>query len=552
MVNELAKIGTPSAEPLIVALHTCDVSSRGSFKAECLIAALGKTRDPKAVDALIVLFNRKDLQKDAGVILRLGKALGDLGDKKATPVLLDILKFCGNEYSNVDIIVALGNIADQRAAAPLMTLLRREGYYKTECAVALGKIGDKAVIPELVGMLNAEGDDAHNKSAAAIALGAMHDHRAIDSLLAASIADARSETRAIASDVLLAWSHTDTAVKELLAKRYGSTYADRLKAQMSIATHEWESLLDLGDPGIDTLLEALNIEFANGGDTSRHRGLAISFKEHLHGLDIAHVRRCTEGLNERNQAYILVLYFTLQTVRNGLTDSGLEWYAMGWKLEQQASELFDEETVRANLKLLAKTDPKNLPAILRSVTLAISIGDNPHSPESSTWAARVGHRLMTDVRLIELTRRSVAVKLLVLQGVLTVPDSTTVGFAYSGRDSITKELPPILWSRDEVSELTRLAEERDGPYRSAARKALAVLAGQKTEADDVKRLVMRLGSDHLDEAYRALHILTDNEVLSEDHLPLVVQLFKSNNWWRYQLAMMNVSGGALCERVAMK
>ncbi len=108
----LAGIGTPSVEPLILALHTKDLKKR--WAAATALAGIGAP----AVEPLIGLLedNREDLHPAAAW------ALGQTGDARGLGPLLAVL---AHEESEVRRIAAqeLGRLGDPRAVEPLIAAL---------------------------------------------------------------------------------------------------------------------------------------------------------------------------------------------------------------------------------------------------------------------------------------------------------------------------------------------------------------------------------------------------------------------------------------------
>jgi HEAT repeat protein len=137
--------------------------------------ALGKIRDPRAVEPLIAVIEDEDLGSYAV------EALGRIGDPRAVKPLLAVflnLELCGVAAA------ALGRIKSGEAVGPLIELLRnREPEVRRRAAMALGDIADSRAVEPLIQRI---GDGEHwVKFAALEALGEIGDQRAVKPLMKA-------------------------------------------------------------------------------------------------------------------------------------------------------------------------------------------------------------------------------------------------------------------------------------------------------------------------------------------------------------------------------
>jgi hypothetical protein len=142
-LDRIIEIGKPAVEALIIELQSKECNSfTRSFAAE----ALGRIRDPKAVNPLINILN-----KDENFFVRscAAGALGNIGDLKAIDPLIDALK---DEYLFVrsSAAEALGNIGDFKAVDPLINALKdEESLVRLLVAKALGDIRDHKALEAL-------------------------------------------------------------------------------------------------------------------------------------------------------------------------------------------------------------------------------------------------------------------------------------------------------------------------------------------------------------------------------------------------------------------
>ena len=107
----------------------------------------------------------------------LSMVLGNLGDRRATPLLIDGLGDPTPE-TRIYAALALGRLDDPSAVAPLLkTLQTDERDVRKASAYALGEIGDPRAVPALAGALNDPIADVRYNSA--IALARLGDTRSI-------------------------------------------------------------------------------------------------------------------------------------------------------------------------------------------------------------------------------------------------------------------------------------------------------------------------------------------------------------------------------------
>ena len=191
-------------------------------------------------------------------------ALGKLGDTRAVKPLLDALR---DEYWPVRKAAAsaLGEIGDARAVEPLIAALQAENTHqggaavpvrfahpelsglhdswmvRTAIVIALGEIGETRAVAPLVAALR--DDRKWVRGYAAQALGKLGDARAVDPLVAA-LADEDGFVRATAATALdrLAWRPDDGAAA----------------AAYWVATRQWAKCVKIG--AIAPLISVLNDE----------------------------------------------------------------------------------------------------------------------------------------------------------------------------------------------------------------------------------------------------------------------------------------------------
>ncbi|NOZ87427.1 MAG: HEAT repeat domain-containing protein [Deltaproteobacteria bacterium] len=133
------------------------------------LAALGKIRDPRAVDALV--FSQYVVEKGMALYEYAAKALHELG-RAAVPKLIETLQGKNkkvNDYiklhpdwvkgvMEVKAIYSLGDLGDKRAVKPILALMDKNDF-QVPGAMALGFLQSKEALPKLLELLNLAKND---------------------------------------------------------------------------------------------------------------------------------------------------------------------------------------------------------------------------------------------------------------------------------------------------------------------------------------------------------------------------------------------------------
>jgi HEAT repeat protein len=170
-------------------------------------AGLGVLKDPEAVEHLVKAVQAGDWNCAA-------YALGDIGDPKAVPALIekaerDIHEIVDN-HTNLSATVALGRIG-KAAVGPLVEEVKKNGWIPA-ITVALGRIGEPAIEPVAAFL---DHPDEGARAGAADALGYMESAKAVPPLLKA-LQDKDAEVRACAAHGLM-YNNLQMALLPLLA-----------------------------------------------------------------------------------------------------------------------------------------------------------------------------------------------------------------------------------------------------------------------------------------------------------------------------------------------
>jgi HEAT repeat protein len=110
------------------------------------IEALGKSRDPRALDPLVESLGDENPQ----IRLNAASALGRTGDSMAMEPLIACLRD-RDVYVRSAAASALGELGDQRATAPLLEIFEKEGHNRVKATIisTLGTLGDPKVLKTL-------------------------------------------------------------------------------------------------------------------------------------------------------------------------------------------------------------------------------------------------------------------------------------------------------------------------------------------------------------------------------------------------------------------
>ncbi len=168
---EAAKIGGPAVEPLIAVLS----GSKREMHAPAA-EALGAVKDPRAAAPLIAALDPID-----GIPEAARPALLKIGPKAVEPLIAALKD--GKIRGIEDVAGLLGEIHDVRAVEPLIAALKQHAWPVSDPAqVALAKLGTAAVDPLLALLEDAH---PLVRRDAILALGEIKDVRAVAPLLAA-------------------------------------------------------------------------------------------------------------------------------------------------------------------------------------------------------------------------------------------------------------------------------------------------------------------------------------------------------------------------------
>ncbi len=145
-------------EPLIEGIQNSDKDMR-------ILSAntLGRMKAREVVPMLVTALD----DDNPNVVYNLVECLGDIGDPRAVPALMDLLTEHTDEWVHVATLEALGKIGDQRVVDLLLSLVSEE-LVVDPLISALGVLGDSRAIPTLVSYLKDKDPDIRELSVQAL------------------------------------------------------------------------------------------------------------------------------------------------------------------------------------------------------------------------------------------------------------------------------------------------------------------------------------------------------------------------------------------------
>jgi HEAT repeat protein len=170
-IHGLGTIGAPATDRLLTLLNTLDASTRPE-----IVFALGRTQDAHAAESLAALLRDEDTSIHASV----WRALENIGSP-ALDVLVNLLNDPVEDVRN-KAVRALKEIKDERAAAPLLPLLKDASpVVAASAAQALQQL-DAPVSESVIELL--QDPDPEVRARAVQVLGGLKDPRAVAPLTA--------------------------------------------------------------------------------------------------------------------------------------------------------------------------------------------------------------------------------------------------------------------------------------------------------------------------------------------------------------------------------
>ncbi|MHB8879011.1 MAG: HEAT repeat domain-containing protein, partial [Myxococcaceae bacterium] len=144
---------TPAFLPM---MHKLLGSEKQAEVKATIARMLGEAKDASSVQPLVDALDLGTTDTASNAMNKeITTALGEIGDPKATPTLLRLLKVKDN-YTKIEAINALGDLRAPEAVAPLMEIATDETgepFISKKAIQALGMIGDAKSVPALLKMM---------------------------------------------------------------------------------------------------------------------------------------------------------------------------------------------------------------------------------------------------------------------------------------------------------------------------------------------------------------------------------------------------------------
>jgi len=179
--------------------------------------------------------------------------------------------------------------------------------------------------------------------------------------------------------------------------------------------------------------------------------------------------------NNSDKDLLKILYLAKQGVPIGETDASLKWIFEDNKVVKNVIELFDSENVSGCFVGLEQYPPEQLKNVINAIVEVPYFGGYlPEGAPTTTWSSRRLKTAMQNIRLAELARRSVAVRL-VAEDAKILPDTADAVFDWSGWPTIKIDLTLPPFGERDIPALKRLAQSQNEFFKTAAAKALDVI-----------------------------------------------------------------------------
>jgi HEAT repeat protein len=155
VVEDLRASGNLNASMLPM-LHEKLSTEKSSEVKASIARVLGEMKDAASLQPLLDGLDRGATDSAVNAMNReIVIALGQLGDARAAPALVQVLRF-KDDYTKIEAINTLGLLRAQAAVEPLMALATEEDgkpFISKKAIQALGDIGDAKAVPALVQMM---------------------------------------------------------------------------------------------------------------------------------------------------------------------------------------------------------------------------------------------------------------------------------------------------------------------------------------------------------------------------------------------------------------
>lgn len=171
-----------------------------------------------------------------------------------------------------------------------------------------------------------------------------------------------------------------------------------------------------------------------------------------------------------------LLYITRQSLPSFVTDSGLKARVgkKGGPVNDAAQRVWRGNGIRDLARCLESYPPEKAARLAQVICQTWYKGAPKNYVEVwPSWASESLSDVYFDIRMVELAKRSIVVKILGAEGLLGIPSATYAHFVWSGRASVYIPLDDVGICHKDIPDLERLVGHPF--YGELARKYLALL-----------------------------------------------------------------------------
>lgn len=156
--DTLGMMRSEKALPYLIRL----LDEKDLMLASSAVTSLGSTKDPRAVEPLIKKLSDPNV-KDIRIKYYIPTALARIGDKRALPILIDLLK---EDSYRRNVVQSLGILGDREAVPALISVLSDPSEnVRMAVAISLGQVGDGKVIESLTKISTNDPSESVRKAA---------------------------------------------------------------------------------------------------------------------------------------------------------------------------------------------------------------------------------------------------------------------------------------------------------------------------------------------------------------------------------------------------
>ncbi|MCX5748684.1 MAG: DUF4116 domain-containing protein [Candidatus Saganbacteria bacterium] len=222
------------------------------------------------------------------------------------------------------------------------------------------------------------------------------------------------------------------------------------------------------------------------------------------------------------------------------TDDSLQRSALSGNILLSSYRTITGQIEITGLKGLGNIDPESA----KELTSIMAEIDGSHG----LWATQSKHAVRRDVRLTEMFKNSVILRLLVSESKMKIPVKTQFDFVWSHADSIPVNLPSnVYWYKKDIPELRGLLNNKYEVYKNAAAKALEKIekegtedqgleAGKKPSPEKAQALRKMMEDKDWTLRYRALEALRISGANTSGFTPEIYKLFNDKEWYVHNSA----------------